>query len=293
MSAQPPDDRWLNEQLRNVPLPVGLKAQLRAVAVGSDAQFDGRLRDVPVPRELAATLRQIVDDEALDERLRGVALPAGLAAGLRGVPDDESLDCQLRETAVPENLVARIQEAIDDEATDQRLRDVPVPVHMISRLWSIAQRKPALVRMRQFALAASVFLMVGVSYLLAMLGIVGSAYNITLQPAPFVLRTDRVDLELDIVEPSLQDGDAFVQLPPMESPPELDGPPIDLVADASPRSDDAIDEVRSLLRKSSRSLEDIYRQMWMGLGSPLATDDMLPELETAPPVTSSGKWAPG
>jgi Ca-activated chloride channel family protein len=126
---------WLDAELRRVSVPEGLVTRLCQVAAdGSDEQLDGRLRDVPLPADLLAGLKRTIADVELDGRLAEVAVPSG--------------------------LVARLQQVIDNAVMDDDVADVATPAGFISRLRRAAMPGP----LRRLALAASLFVVVGVSY---------------------------------------------------------------------------------------------------------------------------------
>jgi Ca-activated chloride channel homolog len=78
---QSPDPN-LDNQLRAVPLPEGLAARLRLVALAEDDGLDEAVREVPVPMGLLKQLLYIPlgDDQGLDEALRDVRVPTSLVA---------------------------------------------------------------------------------------------------------------------------------------------------------------------------------------------------------------------
>lgn len=77
-------DVWLDDQLRDVPVPDGLLDRLGRIAAMSDAELDAALRDVPLPQGLLLRLRHTVEVRLRLMRLRQLALAASLmlAVGL-------------------------------------------------------------------------------------------------------------------------------------------------------------------------------------------------------------------
>lgn len=106
----PSPDRWIERQLRRIPLPSGLLRRLRRIARlegGSHAEGDG------------------LTDEQLDARLRNVAVPEGfllrLQVGAVGETpnwDDAAIDAGLRDVPVPERLLADLRAIADGTATE-------------------------------------------------------------------------------------------------------------------------------------------------------------------------------
>ncbi len=83
-NPDPNSDLWLDDQLRDVPVPDGLLDRLGRIAAMSDAELDAALRDVPLPEGLLLRLRHTVEVRLRLMRLRHLALAASLmlAVGL-------------------------------------------------------------------------------------------------------------------------------------------------------------------------------------------------------------------
>ena len=81
-SEQPVD-----AELRNVKLPPGLMARLKAVTEPTNNEIDAALRGLELPQGLASRLKFVLEEEALDESLRAVDVPADLLARLRIIPE--------------------------------------------------------------------------------------------------------------------------------------------------------------------------------------------------------------
>ena len=86
MTERKPDDKSLDERLRDVTVPPSLMLRLRSVAQWDDQQLDWQLRDVEILPGLRHRLRQIVVDEQVDERLRNVPLRSVAVARARIIP---------------------------------------------------------------------------------------------------------------------------------------------------------------------------------------------------------------
>ena len=115
-----------------------------------------------------------------DAELRAVPVPEGLLERLRraALADDEGLDAAIREVAVPAGLLRRLrQPALDtDEGLDAAVRDVLVPVELRGRLQQVPKNWVRLARLTQWAAAASLLAVIGLSYFGAMIGFLISAY---------------------------------------------------------------------------------------------------------------------
>lgn len=88
-----------------------------------------RLRDVPVPEGLTARLRAAIlaDDDALDELLRSVSLPEGLLGRLRCavLAENDALDALLQQVPVPEGFIERLRLAVAELAPEQLVAFAP------------------------------------------------------------------------------------------------------------------------------------------------------------------------
>jgi Mg-chelatase subunit ChlD len=79
------DDDWIDEQLRNVPVPPELLARLGGIAAFGDRELDRALCDLPLPPKLLARLHAIgsLTDTDIDDDARHVSLPTGVVPRLR------------------------------------------------------------------------------------------------------------------------------------------------------------------------------------------------------------------
>ena len=80
--------RWLDQELREVPLPEGLIARLKEICAGDDNLLDAAICDVHVPEGLLAKLKSVPADRKLDKALRKIAVPDDLSARLKAIPDE-------------------------------------------------------------------------------------------------------------------------------------------------------------------------------------------------------------
>ncbi len=120
-------------------------------------------------------------EREVDARLRAVPVPDGLTARLRKVAlaDDEGLDAALRAVPLPEGLVDRVRWAVwaDDEALDEAVREVSVPRTMAARVKRQMVAQVLVPRMAQWAVAVSLVIGIGLSYIGAMSGLVWSTFS--------------------------------------------------------------------------------------------------------------------
>ena len=79
---QSPSDDALDAQLRQVPLPAGLRERLQEIATWPDLDLERTLTEVPVPSTLSARLKQIPANQKLDAKLITVEVPEDLASSL-------------------------------------------------------------------------------------------------------------------------------------------------------------------------------------------------------------------
>lgn len=81
----PSDDAWLDDQLRETPLPEGFLARLRGCLHISDQQLDARIADVAAPAGLIARLRDVPADLELEAAVAAVETPESLLLNLRQI----------------------------------------------------------------------------------------------------------------------------------------------------------------------------------------------------------------
>jgi Ca-activated chloride channel family protein len=130
--------------------------------------IDGELRRVPVPDGLLARLRKIAEngaDDALDEQIGAVELPDGLLARLALIPDDEPLDRRINEVPLPAGLLASLAQIPDDDLLDEAIRSVPVPGTLVPSTAAAVRRSATIGTLRQWSVAAAALIAVGVGYL--------------------------------------------------------------------------------------------------------------------------------
>lgn len=233
--------------------------------------------------------------ESLDAQLRQVPVPTELLVRLRGIAtwNDAELDHQLRAVPVPAGLVARVQQAVADEHLDERLRAVPLPAHVLPRVRQVSARRRRSPWV-QWALAASLLLVVGTGYYGTMAGVMA-----TLRPRGVDAWTLLVIDEgpLDLVSPPEVEV-AIVAGPPVA---EDSGLPETLLAEEP-------DEPWHVLAGTSepgpagRLFRDLHRQWdpwenwllarWSVLGSAHRGFESLPELETVSAPLARGSEVP-
>jgi hypothetical protein len=125
-------------------------------------------------------------EPTIDSLLNELAVPAGLTPRLREIASlsDDELDVRLRDLGVPAGLVDRLQWLVADEELDAGLRSVPIPVHVLPRTRNIPHVRRRS-RLRQWALAASLMMVVGAG-LTALLGSMVSSIR-PVQPPPLAM----------------------------------------------------------------------------------------------------------
>ncbi len=258
---------WLDEELKNVPLPDGLLARLKQIGSGPEAQLDAALCDVVLPKGLRARLRAIAREDAFDEALRGVPVPAGLRARLHAITaySDAEIDAQLRDVPVPRALRERLQ------ALTRRGRILP----------SGGGHSPVV----QWALAASLLLGVSLSYFAAMAGWMVAIYPI---------RSDDPALPLQRQQPMLEGSQPappppttmFVEKPRPETEPLARAalPDEAELANPAPQTPPpgALAEVQRLFASDSPKAVDTLDRPLPGdrrFAASTAVPDTLPELQ--------------
>ena len=109
-------------------------------------------------------------EPTIDSLLNELAVPAGLVPRLHDIANlsDDELDVRLRDIGIPAGLVERLQWLVADEELDAGLRSVTIPVSVLPRTRNIPHVRRRS-RLRQWALAASLMVMVGAG-LTALLG---------------------------------------------------------------------------------------------------------------------------
>jgi len=262
-----------------------------------ERDLDARLRQVPLPAHLVARLRRtaLVDDAGLDAALCYVAVPAGLEERLRRVVivDDEGLDAVLGEVPVPEGLTDRLRRSVfaTDDGLDEAIRDVPVPHGLLGRWQRPSKSWTRLARLTKWATAASLMIVIGLSYFGAMLALLVATYPLSevsrsrlASSAPIEVRPAR--------EPVEPDFDAVVIA--SHGSPADDGywegevvplPELRLVESQS-RRPSAIDEVNSLFVPEARDTLFLDAR-WGVLTAETLYDDQL-RLEKVPGLIRRG-----
>ena len=248
----------------------------------SDRQFDAELRAVEPPAGLLRKLRQtaLTDDAGLDEALRLVPLPTGLEARLRAglLVEDDALDAALCNVSVPSGLATSILRAVtldDDDALDEALRDVPVPASAL-RVAASSRFRVFSRRMARWAVAASLFLAVGLAYSGGVI-----AYLAALRSQPGSLSPDSfITVEPADAEPLVSPESDGSQPGPgvvVELAPNLQPTVPSSLAEPVAPSRSALDEVRDLLAHSTESgiIPFWPQQNVLGFGN----IDALPELK--------------
>jgi len=174
-----------------------------------DQWLDAQLRAVPVPDDLLPRLQQIpaADGHSLSAALRAVPIPAGLIERLLAIP---------------------LQ---DNDDLDAALRAVPMPAGFAWRLRRIPARNVQL-RWASLALAASLLITVGLSYLSALgLYLVGTEAPQAIAQNPRMPEEPNILAPVPLPAPSpnavVHDAPAIqrpAQPPVIDPPPKIDVP---------------------------------------------------------------------
>jgi len=147
--------------------------------------FDRVLRDVPEPDGLLARLKRgAVTDETLDKWLRSAEVPHFMVAELREIPAESAVDAQLVGVEVPSPLLDQLKEITSDEHIDRRLCDVPLPEPVFRRLRRLGYESGRKRGWWSLAVSLSLMFCIVGSYLLAMVGLIESAYLTRVEREP-------------------------------------------------------------------------------------------------------------
>jgi len=229
-----------------------------------ERDLDARLRQVPLPAHLVARLRRaaLVDDAGLDAALCYVAVPAGLEERLRRavIVDDEGLDAVLGEVPVPEGLTDRLRRLVfaTDDGLDEAIRDVPFPRAFLGRWQRPSKSWTRLARLTKWATAASLMIVIGLSYFGAMLALLVATYPLSEVSRSRLVSSAPIEVR-QAHEPAEPDFDPVTIAP--DGSPADDGywegeavplPEVRLVEGQSPRPA-AIDELNSLFAADVRN----------------------------------------
>ena len=258
------DDAWLERQMREVPLPPGLVARLKEIASGDDALLDEALREVSIPLSLVSRLHAIPQEVAIDDSLLDVAIPVSLAGKLKGIAaySDDEIDSQLRHVDVPSGLLPRLRDLARRE-----------------RLVGSWRRSPIL----QWAVAASLFLMVSSLYYGALASMIALAYPAR-QPQESVELDVEAPLELAFAVPEvtveLPVDDAFDAQEDWQTIPLLAIDSVEMLDADKPRSASQIQDILdtfSPYRRGFDPLFNVFLATHVISASP-AVDVALPEI---------------
>jgi Ca-activated chloride channel family protein len=200
MSSDSNPDLWINRQLRSVPLPGGLLRRIKELALGTDDELDAELRQVSVPNSLLSGLKRLPsqEEEYQNRQICDVPVPAGLIGSLKQIAlkEDSVLDEALREVPIPAGLIDSLKPA----------QPVTLPNGLTGRRrWASTA---------DVVLAASLMLIVGLSYLGGVAGLMTSIYQVADRSSGLNI-ADSVAIEGHLPEPSALEvvvaGDADVE----------------------------------------------------------------------------------
>jgi len=119
-------------------------------------------------------------DSGLDAQLRAIPVPEDLLRRVRwaALAEDADLDAVIRAVRVPAGLLGRLRQAAleTDEGLDAALRHVPLPPAVMGQLRQVPRGHLWLQRLTRWAVAASLLIGIGLSYVGAMVGLLMAAY---------------------------------------------------------------------------------------------------------------------
>ena len=150
-----------------------------------DHEIYARLCDVPLPDGLLARLRQIAIAEPGAGK-KSVRWTAGtIDAALQGTPLPDGMLARLRQIAVPEKVeLAAAAAGWDAEEIDVALRRVPLPMGWAARVRLVRPRVRRRVSAGWAAAAASLAVAVGLAYLSSLAGFLMASHGQLLAPPP-------------------------------------------------------------------------------------------------------------
>lgn len=231
----------------------------------------------------------------IDDRLRDVPLPAGLLARLREAAgwNDQRLDAELRDISVPEDLVSRLRQSIADEVLDESVRGVELPGGLLARLRLIATRRAETPMMR-WAVAASLFFLIGGVYLLAIAGLFAGMRPE--EPDDLVWQIPYegpLDVEARVHPDSEPQPIVFAPaLPPQDAEVEPDIHWVDDVIYPDSRRLRPVAELLATINNGTQFNDDIFLVRYGPLGSPQRAADDLPRFDEPPLTPPGGLQAP-
>lgn len=261
-------DRWLERRLRDVRVPEGLVERLRGSAGWSEEEIEARIREVPDSPSLLENLHDIPMDAAFDQAIRG-------SQEVRGI-------------ATPEGLLSGIRRAVADEQLDEALRDVPLPASLSADL-RLPPRTGRSSRLREWSIATSLLLVIGVSYVVAIGKLIEDAIHLPDVVTVLTIdgRTEGISLEsLPTSTIVLQPQKSWTSIPEERKENSIHLLALDLPADvmAPPAS---VELAR--LYDQNLLLADLFTLRWDIMGYPSSLDeDDLPPLHTVSEARPSG-----
>ncbi len=232
----------------------------------------------------------------LDTQLRDVPLPDGLLERLRSVAgwSDNELDGELRRVPVPDEVGDRLKQAVLDESIDERLRDVEIPWGLLAKLRNIPRREARRTeRFVRFAAAASLFLLITASYVLAVAGILGGFQPDEAEPVAVWLPYDGpTSVNASVTPPPVEIVVAANE--PVERPVKADAaldPDVQFVYLLEHSFDGPAGQLFDEFRTGLRLWDDVILMSYGPLGFPDRAADDLPELDP-PPLPPRGGVSP-
>ena len=227
-------------------------------------------------------------DPQIDDALREVPIPEGMLDRLRGVVrlTDKQMDEALVSVRLPGGMMDRLHAAVADEMLDESVREVPLPWGMVARLRNIPLVRPRS-RLARLAVAASLFLMFGTSYLAMFVGIAVAVKPPEVKEIPIELPYDGpLEIEARFETVHVEVASQFVET--LVSAPDpaisLDVPPPEL---SKPRTLGPVGELVASL-DTGLLAKDAILLRYQILGKGDVADEQMPELTPSPALPSGG-----
>jgi Ca-activated chloride channel family protein len=212
-------------------------------------------------------------------------------------PDhDDWIDLELGDVALPPGMQSRLRDIARycDESIDTLLLDVTVPPGMIERLRKLSQPPQRQWGLRQMAIAASLMVAIGLSYLSSLSYFLTATYQsrpdrraqLQSRLSALPVETDRPTTLALAMPIDVERAAIHVATPPVENAPviELAAMPVDAPA-ASPAMPFALPGIDKLGGSDSLLVADRYSEQVLGA---MRTDEENPELSKLPGLVPRG-----
>ena len=241
---------------------------------------------------------ELPDDE-IDALLRQVAVPEGFLSRLRSsfAVTENEVDAELTRVAVPQVFLSRLKEIPLDEWVDRSLTDVPVPFEIV---WQARKPSPG-DRVRRWtdqattiALAAALFVAVGLALFSGTATLVGSAFPVPMEKVeptfvayngPMEVESQPAEEEAPVIftgselpgEDRLKAGLQQAGVPPLGGSSIFDIDSPDIGDEPSPGP---VGLWQASVKQGMRPYDDVVRMKWGVMGYGSFTEDVPGELDS-------------